>query len=265
MSTGTIDAHFHIWRQADLPWLSGPMQPRIFGAYEAIRRDYPIEEFLADCRPAGVEEAVYVQANWAPERSAEEADFVAEAADRAGFPIAIIAYADMLADDVRPRLDRLARNPRVRGVRMQIHWHENPLYRFGARPDLALDQRLQASVALLASYGWSFDLQVFASQMAGAAQLAAACPEVTFVLQHAGMLEDLSDEGIEAWRAGMALLAAEKNVVSKLSGLGRSFARTARSISASSSARRSRCSARSGACSVPISPSRSSGRDTANS
>ena len=43
-----IDAHHHIWRQADLPWLMGPMQPRIFGPYEAIRRDYGIGEYLDD-------------------------------------------------------------------------------------------------------------------------------------------------------------------------------------------------------------------------
>jgi len=55
--TGLVDAHFHIWRQADLPWLLGPMQPRIFGPYEPIRRDYPVEEYLADCRPEGVTEA----------------------------------------------------------------------------------------------------------------------------------------------------------------------------------------------------------------
>jgi len=41
--TELVDAHHHIWRQADLPWLSGPMQPRIFGPYEPIRRDYPIQ------------------------------------------------------------------------------------------------------------------------------------------------------------------------------------------------------------------------------
>ena len=40
--TGIVDAHHHIWRQADLPWLVGPMQPRIFGPYEPIRRDYSI-------------------------------------------------------------------------------------------------------------------------------------------------------------------------------------------------------------------------------
>ena len=60
-----VDAHHHIWRQADLPWLQGPMVPRIFGPYEPIRRDYPIEEFLADIAGSGVEKSVYVQTNWA--------------------------------------------------------------------------------------------------------------------------------------------------------------------------------------------------------
>lgn len=32
--TDIVDAHHHIWRQADLPWLMGPMRPRIFGPYE---------------------------------------------------------------------------------------------------------------------------------------------------------------------------------------------------------------------------------------
>jgi predicted TIM-barrel fold metal-dependent hydrolase len=46
--TDIVDAHHHIWRRADLPWLSGPMLPRIFGPYEAIRRDYSIAEYLED-------------------------------------------------------------------------------------------------------------------------------------------------------------------------------------------------------------------------
>src|SRR5437588_278546 len=62
-----IGSHFHIWRQQDLPWLIGPMVPRIFGPYEPILREYPIEEFLADQRGPGVEKAVYVQTNWAKE------------------------------------------------------------------------------------------------------------------------------------------------------------------------------------------------------
>jgi predicted TIM-barrel fold metal-dependent hydrolase len=103
---------------------------------------------------------------------------------------------------------------------MQLHWHENPLYRFAARPDLCADPVIRRNVGRLADYGWSFDLQVFAPQMAEAAALAESCPKVTFVLQHAGMWEDLSPEGRAAWRAGMARLARCPNVVSKLSGLG---------------------------------------------
>lgn len=125
-----------------------------------------------------------------------------------------------MAEDVRPQLDRLARYPLMRGVRMQLHWHDNPLYRFAPRPDLAADPRLRRNVRHLADYGWIFELQVFAPQMADAAGLADACSGVTFVLQHAGMLEDLSDAGREAWGAGMARLAACENVVAKLSGLG---------------------------------------------
>jgi predicted TIM-barrel fold metal-dependent hydrolase len=108
----------------------------------------------------------------------------------------------------------------VRGIRQQFHWHDNPRYRFAAGPDICREPNVQRNVARLADYGWAFDLQVFAPQMAGAAELAASCPRVTFVLQHAGMLEDLSDAGRDTWRRNMALLAAEPNVVAKLSGFG---------------------------------------------
>ncbi len=215
-----VDAHHHVWRRADLPWLSGPMRPRIFGPYEAIRRDYPMDEFLADIAGTGVMRSVYVQANWAPERFEDEVAWVERVADDSGWPHAIVGYADLLAEDARPQLDRLARHPRLRGIRMQLHWHENEMYRFAPRPDLALDPVLQRNVARLADYGLVFDLQVFAEQMVGAAKLAAACPEVTFVLQHAGMLEDLSPKGHAEWRAGMEVLAAQPNVYSKLSAFG---------------------------------------------
>jgi predicted TIM-barrel fold metal-dependent hydrolase len=218
--TAIIDAHHHIWRRADLPWLDGPMQPRIFGPYEAIRRDYPIGEFLADLAGTGVTQSVYVQCNWAKDRFEDEVAYVQQAAEETGFPQAIVGYADFLATDVRPQLDRLTKYPGMRGLRMQLQWHENPQYQFASGPDLARDPTLQKNVAHLADYGWTFDLQVFAGQMAGAAELAASAPKVTFILQHAGMLEDLSPDGWARWRKGMWLLAAQPNIVSKLSALG---------------------------------------------
>jgi predicted TIM-barrel fold metal-dependent hydrolase len=215
-----VDAHHHVWRRADLLWLDGPMQPRIFGPYEAIRRDYPMAEYLSDIAGLGIEKSVYVQANWARDRYLDEAEWVSSVALETGWPHAIIAYADLTQVDARPQLERLARLPLVRGVRMQLHWHENPQYRFAAVPDLAGDPVFKRNIARLSGYGFSFDLQVFSGQMAAAAELARDCPEVTFILQHAGMPEDLSDTGWEAWREGMSLLAAEPNVVTKLSAFG---------------------------------------------
>jgi predicted TIM-barrel fold metal-dependent hydrolase len=196
------------------------MQPRIFGPYEAIRRDYPITEYLDDLAGCGVVRSVYVQTNWAKEHFEDEAAWVQRTAEVTGWPHALVAYADLTVDDVRPQLDRLKRYSLLRGVRMQLHWHENPLYRFAARADLCNDPVIRRNVGHLADYGLSFDLQVFAPQMQDAAGLATACPDVTFVLQHAGMLEDTSPAGRAAWRAAMARLAACPNVVCKLSGLG---------------------------------------------
>ncbi|MBV8961518.1 MAG: amidohydrolase family protein [Hyphomicrobiales bacterium] len=218
--TTIIDAHHHIWRRDDLPWLIGPMQPRIFGSYEAIRRDYPIDEYLADITGCEVTQSVYVQCNWRQDAFEEEVSYVQGVADETGFPQAIVGYADFLAEDVRPQLDRLTKYEGMRGLRMQLQWHQNPQYRFAPGPDLARDPTLQRNVARLADYGWSFDLQVFSGQMEGATELAESAPKVTFILQHAGMLEDTSAEGYDRWRSGMCRLATCSNVVSKLSGLG---------------------------------------------
>jgi predicted TIM-barrel fold metal-dependent hydrolase len=220
MTIPIIDSHHHLWRQADLPWLSGPVVPRIFGAYEKIRRDYPIDEYLRDIEESGVEKSVYVQTNWAPERAVEEAAWVQSVADETGWPHAVVAFADLSAEDVRPTLDALAKYPRLRGVRQQLHWHANPQYRFAGRPDLADDVTFRRNFSALADYGLSFDLQVFAPQIEGAARLAAEFPKTTLILQHAGMPEDLSENGRDEWREAMTMLARQPNVVAKLSGLG---------------------------------------------
>ncbi|MEM6615225.1 MAG: amidohydrolase family protein [Pseudomonadota bacterium] len=215
-----VDSHFHFWRQADLPWLIGPEVPRIFGAYAPIKRDYPIAEYLSDIEGRGVTRAVYVQANWAPNWFVDEAAFVQKTADETGWPHAIVAYCDMTQADARRDLDRLAAFSLVRGIRQQFHWHENPAYRFARDPDVCRDPNVCRNIGYLADYGWSFDLQVFADQMEGAAELAAACPETTFILQHAGMPEDLSADGLRRWRRAMKQLSVQKNVVCKLSGFG---------------------------------------------
>jgi predicted TIM-barrel fold metal-dependent hydrolase len=106
-----IDAHHHIWRLAETPWLQGPPVPRIFGAYDAIRRDYAIADYLADAKPSGVVKSVFVQVNVAPGKEVDEAAWVQSVADVNGFPHAITAYADLASPSIADTLDRDASLP----------------------------------------------------------------------------------------------------------------------------------------------------------
>ena len=121
--------------------------------------------------------SVYVQANWAPERFDDEAAWVQAVADETGWPHAIVAYADLTVDDVRPQLDRLAQIPAACAASACSSTGTRTRSTASRRgPTSPRDPALRRNVARLADYGWSFDLQVFAPQMAGAAELARGLP-----------------------------------------------------------------------------------------
>jgi predicted TIM-barrel fold metal-dependent hydrolase len=212
-----VDAHHHLWRMADLPWLHGPMLPRIFGPYAPLRRDYPAEEYIADASACGIARSVYVQANWPLDRSLDEVRWIQSVHDATGWPHAIVGSADLFDPGAGAVLAaQAAASPLMRGTRLQLHWHENEQYRFAPAPDRMHDPVFRTNLARLADLGWVFELQVFAAQMEDAATLAGDFPDVTFVLVHAGMPEG----DLDAWRAGLERLAPLENVMVKLSGQG---------------------------------------------
>ena len=219
-----VDAHHHLWRKADLPWLSGPMLPRIFGEYESIRRDYLIDEFHQDMLPCGVVRSVYVQTNWPEAGALDEVAWVQSVANQHHFPHGIVGYANLADPQVERLLDAQMAHPGFRGVRQQLHWHANPLYRFAPLPDSFLDPQWQRGLAQVQERGLIFELQVFPDQMGDAVKLVRQFTTQTFVLLHAGMLVDFSPATLSAWRTGLKALADCPNVCTKLSALS-TFAR----------------------------------------
>jgi predicted TIM-barrel fold metal-dependent hydrolase len=215
-----IDAHHHVWRLDRTPWLAGPPEPRIFGDYDPLRRDYPIEEYAADVRGQGVVGSVYVQVNVALGDEVEEVEWAAEAGAREGLVQGVVAFADLARPDVGEVLDRQRASSVLRGVRQQLHWHPDPAYRFAATPDGMLRPEWQRGLMEVAARGLLFELQVFPDQYQYALRLVDAFPNTTFVLVHAGMLEDRSEQGWAAWRRGLERFAERDNVYLKLSGLG---------------------------------------------
>jgi predicted TIM-barrel fold metal-dependent hydrolase len=77
------------------------------------------------------------------------------------------------------------------------------------------DPDWRGGLARLAPRGLTFDLQVLPPQLAAAAELAGAYPDLTFVLDHAGYTTARTAELDVLWRAGLTTLAARPNVFVK--------------------------------------------------
>ena len=111
-----IDTHHHIWRRKDVPWLAEPPIPRMFGDYFGIRRDYPVEEFMADVMPQGVTKSVHVTANWGLDRALDETRWLQSVSEKHGYPHAFTAQVDLTADTAATLLSELAKFPAVRAT-----------------------------------------------------------------------------------------------------------------------------------------------------
>ncbi|WP_171027255.1 amidohydrolase [Pseudarthrobacter sp. NamB4] len=217
---GIIDAHHHLCDfSRSYPWLQGPAEPfRYHGDDRPLRRDYLIEDYLADAREFTVAGSVHI------ENGAEdpfwEAEWIQNVHDGGGLPSVHVAKASLADPGVLPRLERLAAIPSIRGIRDILNWHPDHRYTHTSRPDLITDPGWLAGFAHLPSLGLSFDLQIFPDQLDQAAHLAANHPDTTIILDHAAMPIHRDPASLRNWRAGMEKLAKQPNVVTKISALG---------------------------------------------
>ena len=220
MKIPIIDSHHHVWEQSDIEWLQGDIQPRIFGDYTSIKKDYLIDDYIDDVVDFNVEKSVYIQCNWTKSRCLDEARFIDECYNKSGWPCAFIGYCDLLDANAREMLDRLFDYPLTRGIRMQLHWHKNDLYSFANSPSIMDDKIFNKNFKHLIKHDAVFELQVFQGQMQSTQKLIDRYPDINFILQHAGMPHDLSDDGMKEWYNFITKLSEYKNLFIKLSGLG---------------------------------------------
>lgn len=215
-----IDAHHHLCDfSRSYPWLQGPAEPfRYHGDDRPLRRNYLIEDYLADAKGFTLAGSVHIE-NGAAD-PLWEADWIQSVHERSGLPSVQVARASLDEPGVRSRLERLATIPSVRGVRDILNWHPDSRYTHTSRPDLITDPGWLEGFSCLSSLGLSFDLQVFPDQLDQAAQLAANHPDTTIILDHAGMPIHRDSISLRDWRTGMKKMAKQPNVVTKISALG---------------------------------------------
>ena len=219
-----VDAHMHLWdlSRISYPWLTPPLPVGITGDVSPIARNYLLDDYLGDVAAHGsnvrVTKIVHVEAGAHPADSLAETRWLQGIADTRGYPQAIVAHAELEKPTAAALLAEHAAHRNVRGIRQIINWHPDPTKTYTPR-DLLADAAWHKGFAHLARHGFSFDLQIYPSQMPAAARLAARHPDTSIILNHTGMPVDKDAAGIAAWRAGMRSLAAQRNVSVKISGL----------------------------------------------
>lgn len=218
-----VDPHVHFWDLAThhYPWLANPGVSFV-GDARALRFNYLPADLLREAGDIDVLKVVHVEANHDPADPVEETRWLQGLADadrEHAMPEAIVAAADLSAPNAQAVLEGHAAFSRTRGIRQILNVHADPLYDYVGRHYLR-DAAWRANFGLLARYGFSFDLQLYPSQMEEAAALAQAHPDIALIVNHAGMFVDRNSvAGYRAWREGLRVLAACPNVTVKISGL----------------------------------------------
>ena len=196
----TIDAHFHCWRldRGDYGWLTP--------ALGVICRDVAVADWQAQSASHGVRGGVLVQA--APTEA--ETHFLLAQADAHPAVLGVVGWVDMLASDAPARIERLARHPRLKGLR--------PMLQDIADARWMLQPALAPALQAMAGCGLVFDALVKPAHLPHVLTLALRHPKLALVIDHAAK-PDIAAGQWQPWADGMARLAAQTGALCKLSGL----------------------------------------------
>lgn len=194
-----IDTHLHLiyLDKFSYPWLSN---------VPPINRQWDAPSYFAEAEKLGIEAALHMEVNVPPQEAEDETAFVLTLDPRVVGAISG-AYPEQV--DFPTHLERMQREPRIRGVRRLLQSDPD---------DLSSGEVFRGNVRRLAAAGLSFDLCVQSKQLDIARALAAACPDVQFVLDHCGNPLIASGD-ISAWRRDLKALAELPNVAGKISGI----------------------------------------------
>ncbi|MEQ1899642.1 MAG: amidohydrolase family protein [Devosia sp.] len=194
-----IDTHLHLiyLDRFAYPWLDG---------VPPLKRQWDAPSYWAEAAKLGIDTALHMEVGAVENSPEEETHFVLGLDPRI---IGTISQAQPESPDFPRQLYRLASIPQIRGVRRVLQ--DDP-------DDFSATEIFRANIRRLAAHRLTFDLCIQARQLPAARALAAACPDVQFILDHCG--NPLIDSGdISTWRRDLAALAQLPNVAGKISGI----------------------------------------------
>lgn len=196
-----IDAHQHFWQIADR---AGQWPP---AECTALHRDFAPDDLLPFLAEAGIDGTVLIQS------LPSEADtaFLLGLAARMPVVKAVVGWTDLKAPTAPIAIARLARDPKLRGLR--------PMLQDIADAAWIVDPAVAPAVAAMVGHDLVFDALVQPRHLTHLLTFAERHPDLRIVIDH-GAKPAIGERGMDAaWRRAMAALAARPNVACKLSGL----------------------------------------------
>lgn len=217
------DAHHHLWDldAGRYPWLQEAYDPDAFilGEYGALRHNFLPADYAAASGGVNVVATVHVEAERSRGEQLAETGWLHALASAGTCPGAVVAHAWLDHPECEQRLLEHLRYPLVRGIRCKPVTVPRGEPACGGAGTMR-DPRWQNGLDLLQRHGLSLDLRVPFWHLQEAAGVIAQFPRLPVALNHAGLPWDRSEAGLTEWRAGMAALAKNGNVMVKLSEFG---------------------------------------------
>lgn len=195
-----IDSHHHVWNLADrdYPWLGAR-------GSSPIARDFALDDLVPLAAAQGIERTVLVQAL----ETHEETRSLLRVAEQSELVGGVVGWVDLTAPDVAEQIAGL-RTPALVGIRHAVQSEPDPDWL--ARPDVL------RGLGEVAKTGLVYDLLTYPPQLPAAVRAVVSVPQCTFVLDHLSKPPVASGD-LEPWATRIHALAAEPNVVCKLSGI----------------------------------------------
>jgi predicted TIM-barrel fold metal-dependent hydrolase len=218
-----IDTHMHLWDlKNNYPWLESndATLEYLGGNYDKLKKNFLVPDYIGLTHKHNVKKSVHLEAFGFAGNPVAETRWLQEQANQFGFPNAIIAHADLHQHDIETVIKQHCQYPNMRGIRMALNYHDNPLLRMTDREDYMQDKQWQKGFALLEKYNLLFEMQIYDHQITKAIELIQAFPQTTIVLEHFAWPLDLSENGFKIWQERMAKIARFNNVYLKVSGIG---------------------------------------------
>ncbi|OQC01753.1 MAG: Amidohydrolase [Candidatus Hydrogenedentes bacterium ADurb.Bin101] len=203
LSFPVVDTHVHFWDTARLryPWLENSA---------LLNRPYLPQDYDEAIGSVKVGKIVFVEAACADDQTQAEVDWVTALAKDEPRIQGIVANVPLeQGETVLPRLEALAVNPLVKGIRR--------FFSSQTEVPLGLHPGLVKGVQCLERFGLRFDLGLQRGQVPVATELVRQCPNVRFMLNHIGV-PDIKNNALDPWRQEIRALAELPNVFCKMSG-----------------------------------------------